>query len=139
MGKKKPKRVRIRIPMEDREVSDDVVYVRNLSESVTEEILENLCKDFGVTGVTIRNSYRRKDGNRPRFAFITVDASNQQAAVLEGKEIEGNTVEARKAFKMIVYPDPEPVAEDEPEAKIQPAEAKETAKPKKKRNTRRKK
>merc|ERR1712000_566838 len=137
--KKKPRRVRVRVPLEEREESEDVVYVRNIGEDVTEELLENLCKDFGVTGVTIRNSYRRKDGERPRFAFITVDPSKQQAAVdfLEGREIEGNTVEARKAFKMIVYPDPEPEPE-EAQAEEAAVEAQETAKPKRKRKPRRK-
>merc|ERR1712000_617843 len=42
--KKKPRRVRVRVPLEEREESEDVVYVRNIGEDVTEELLENLCK-----------------------------------------------------------------------------------------------
>merc|ERR1712137_863910 len=132
---KKPKRPRrVRVPIEDREVSDDVVYVRNLAESANNETLTDLFKDFEVTSVSVHSSFRRKDGSKPKYAFVTVTSSeDQQKAVetLQGNEVDGLEIFVSKAFKKLPIPEPEPEAEAE-------APATENAPAKKKKKPRRK-
>ena len=134
---KKPKRPRrVRVPIEDREVSDDVVYVRNLAESANNETLTDLFKDFEVTSVSVHSSFRRKDGSKPKYAFVTVTSSeDQQKAVetLQGNEVDGLEIFVSKAFKKLPIPEPEPEAEAEaPATENAPAKKKKPRrKPKK--------
>jgi len=127
---RKPKRVRI--PDEEREVSDDVVYIREIPDGTTKDDLNELFKDFGATLVRLQRMNIRVKGERIKktFAFITVDsAENQQKAIdsLNGKEFKGQTLTVLKAFK------PLPVVEVKEEEVNESAEATTpTSKPKKK-------
>merc|ERR1739848_17958 len=121
-AKKKAKRV----PLDQRKESDDVLYVKGISESTEQSAVEEMFKDFGVTSVSIRSSYRGKEKPKSRFAFATVNsAENQQAAVdkLNETEVDGQTITVKKAFTAIP-----PVREEEA-----------TEKPKKKQKPRKKK
>merc|ERR1711977_122071 len=98
--------VRRRVPVEDREDSEDTIFVRGFGSSADKDSITELFKDFGVTSVTLKRSfqYRAKERISSRFAFVTVDSpANQEKAVasLNGKEIDGNTIEVRKAFKAL--------------------------------------
>jgi|ERR1712063_13357 len=97
---------RVRIPIEDREISENVIYIRGISDDVSDEDLKELFKDFGVEKITLRRTIRWIKGERLRIrqGFIVVDsAEHQQAAVdaLDGKEVSGETLYVRKAFKQI--------------------------------------
>lgn len=124
---KKPRR--IRIPLSEREVSDDTVYVSNLSEETSEESVKKLFADYNVSEVIIHYAWRGKNNPKLRFAFVTVDPKKQQSAVddINGKEFEGNTLATKCAHK--------PVTKEQ----IDAAMAKVAEKPKRKRTQRRRK
>jgi len=122
--KKDAKPRRVRIPLSEREVSDDTVYVSNLSEETSEEAVKKLFADYDVSEVIIHYAWRGKNNPKLRFAFVTVDPKKQQKAVddINEKEFEGNTLTAKCAHK--------PVTKEQ----IDAARAKLAEKPKKKKN-----
>lgn len=133
-AKKKKRVIRKRIPLEEREESEDSVFVRGFGEDVDKDAVTELFKNFGVTGVALKRSVRFKAKERivTRYAFVTVDsAANQNKAVdeLNGKELKGEKIEVLKAFKAV----PPQVIEEEVEEKKP-----EAAKPKSKKNRKRK-
>jgi len=121
-AKKKAKRV----PLDQRKESDDVLYVKGISESTEQSAVEEMFKDFGVTSVSIRSSYRGKGKPKSRFAFVTVNsAENQQAAVdkLNETEVDGQTITVKKAFTAIP-PVQEEEATEKPKRKQKPRKKK---------------
>merc|ERR1711862_1038075 len=121
-AKKKAKRV----PLDQRKESDDVLYIKGISESTEQSAVEEMFKDFGVTSVSIRSSYRGKGKPKSRFAFVTVNsAENQQAAVdkLNETEVDGQTITVKKAFTAIP-PVQEEEATEKPKRKQKPRKKK---------------
>merc|ERR1712137_944515 len=92
---------RVRVPASEREVSQDVVYLGGLAAELTKEQLNEFLAPYGVQSVTIRKAYRPRGTPRPRFAFVRVDTEencDKMVNELEGKEYEGETLSAKKAF-----------------------------------------
>lgn len=127
VSSKKKKLKKVRVPLSERVESDDVIYVKGISESTEKSAIEELFKDYGVTTVSVRSAFRGKGKPKSRFAFVTVDsAANQQAAVdaLNEKELDGNTLSVKKAFTAV---------------KPELVEVEDSEKPKKKRKPRKRK
>jgi len=121
------KRIRVRIPLSEREESENVIFVGNLSESVTEESLEKLFKDYGGSEIIIKYSWRGKDKPKFKFAFVSVNPESRQKAIdtLNETEFEGETITLKVALK--------PVTKEQ----IDEAKEKILAKPRKPRKKRR--
>merc|ERR1712130_349099 len=92
---------RVHVPASERDISKDVVYLGGLAAAVTKEQLTEFLAPYGVQTITLRKAYRPRGAPRPRFAFVRVDTEanrDKMVADLEGKEYEGETLQAKKAF-----------------------------------------
>ena len=92
-------------PRKERETSENMLVVRNLSYEVTEEELKEAFKEVSPVNVTI---IKRRSGKSKGFGFIEVKgAAEQEEAIkkMNEKELKGRKISVQKAFVKPVKPE----------------------------------
>nr|BAN39362.1 enhancer binding protein-1 [Entamoeba histolytica] len=88
------------------EVTDNMLFIKNLPFAITEEKLKEMFSKFGVVEITLIKTHRKK-GNVTKnngIAFITVKTAEEQKkaiAEMNNFEVEGRKITVAAAYKKV--------------------------------------